>query len=144
MKFSFLRIAVFSVSLLSASLFSVKLLEIHLHWDTHHEEKRDQAQVVVNRVPAPEPQVDQLTRISFQRGSTGQTISGNVANGRDFVLRAKQGQQLTATVSSTNSCVVFSSGTTTVTYTTVKGDNRLSLANNCGSQSAFSLTVSIL
>lgn len=144
MRFNFLRIAVLSISLVSASLFSVKLFEIHLHWPTQHEEKRDPPAVMVNPVHMSEPQIDQPTRISFRRGSTGQTISGNVARIKDFVLRAKQGQHLTASVSSANNCVVFNSGTTNVSYTTVKGDNWLGLVNNCGGQSTFSLTVSIL
>ena len=144
MKFSFLRTAILSISVLSASLFSVKLFEIHFHWDRHPEEKRDQQRVVANPVPMSEPQIEQPTRISFRRGTTGQTFSGNIVRGRDFVLRAKQGQNLTASVSSANGCVVFTSGTTTMTYATVKGDNWLGVINNCGSQSPFSLTVSIL
>ena len=144
MKFSFLRFAVLSISVLSASLVSVKLFEVHLHLNTHPEAKRDQQQVVVNPVPMSDPQVVQPTRISFHRGTTGQTISGNIARVKGYVLRAKQGQHLTATVTSNNNCVAFSPGTTTVTYTTVKGDNLLGLVNNCGGQSTFSLTVSIL
>lgn len=144
MKFGFLRIAILSISVVSASVFSVKLFEIHFHWDSHPEAKRDEPRVVANPVPMSEPQIEQPTRISFRRGTTGQTFSGNVVRGRDFVLRAKQGQSLTASVSSANGCVVFNSGTTTVSYATVKGDNWLGLVNNCGSQSPFSLTVSIL
>ena len=140
MKISFLRIGVLSVSVLSASLFSVKVFEIQLHLEA----KSDSTNVAVNPVPTSEPQIDPPTRISFHRGSTGETISGSVARGRNYVLRAKEGQHLSATVSSANNCIVFSTGTTTITFTTVKGDNGLGLVNNCGVQSAFSLTVSIL
>ena len=144
MKISFLRIAVLSISVLSASIFSVKLFEVHIHWGSRPEEKRDPPRVVVNSVSTSEPQIDPQTRIHFHRGTTGQTISGSVARGRDYVLRAKQGQHLSATVSSANGCVVLSPGSTTVTFTTIKGDNWLGLVNNCGAQSTFSLTVSIL
>lgn len=144
MRISFLRIAVLSISVVSASIFSVKLFEVHIHWNTHSEEKRDQPGFVVNPVPTSQPQIDPPTRISFHRGTTGQTVSGNLARGRDYVLSARQGQHLTATVSSANGCVVFSPGTTTVSFTTVKGDNWLGLVNNCGAESTFSLTVSIL
>jgi hypothetical protein len=144
MRISFLRIGVLSISVLSASLFSVKLFEVHIHWNTHHEDIRNPPAVVVNPVPISEPQMDPPTRISFNRGATGQTISGNVVRGRDYLLRAKQGQYLTATVSSANGCVVFSPGTKTVTFTTVRGDNWLHVVNNCAAQSTFSLTVTIL
>jgi hypothetical protein len=145
MKFSFARVAVLSISVLSASLFSVKLLEIHIHWPAPPEQNRAQTGAVANPVSTSPPRIDvPPTRISFLRGTTGQTVSGNVARGRDYVLRAKEGQHLTASVSSANGCVVFSPGTTSVSLTTVKGDNRLGLINNCGAESAFSLTVSIL
>lgn len=144
MKISFLRIGVLSISVLSASLFSVKLFEVHIHWGSRSEEKRDESPVVVNGASTSEPQIDPPTRISFHRGTTGQTISGNVGRDRDYVLLAKDGQHLTASVSSANGCVVFNSGATTVTFTTVKGDNWLGLVNHCGAQSTFNLSVSIL
>ena len=143
MKGSFLSIGILSL-FLSASIVSVKVFEIHLHLGSQSDTKRDAPNVVVNPVPTSEPQIDPPARISFQRGSTGETISGSLARGRNYVLRAKAGQQLSATVSSANNCIVFSTGTTTVNFTTVKGDNSLSLVNNCGAQSTFSLSVSIL
>jgi len=144
MKASFLGIGVLSFSLLSASVISVKIFEIHVHTDARSEAKRDSPNVVVNPVPTSEPQIDPPTRISFHRGSTGETILGSVDRGRNYVLRAREGQRLSATVSSANNCIVFNSNTTTITFTTVRGDNWLGLVNNCGAQSGFSLTVSIL
>lgn len=87
---------------------------------------------------------DQSTaRINFHRGSAQETISGVVATERSYVLRAKSGQYLSASVNSGNGCVVFSGGSASTSYTTTKGDNRLSLVNTCGGQASFSLTVYI-
>jgi len=144
MKIRFLSIGFLSVSLLSASFVSLKLFEIHIHWPTSSEVKRDPPPVVTNPVPPSERQIEPPVRINFQRGRTGETISGNIAGRRNYVLRAKEGQHLSAAVSSANGCIVFGSGTTTVTFRTVKGDNWLGLVNNCGAQSTFSVTVSIL
>lgn len=82
-------------------------------------------------------------RINFRRGNVQETISGSVSGERSFVLRANNGQYLSATVSSGNGCVVFGNGSNNVGYTTVKGDNRLTVVNNCDGQTNFSLTVSI-
>lgn len=87
--------------------------------------------------------VQPTERINFHRGSVQETISGVVANERSYVLRARSGQYLSASVNSSNGCVVFSGGSTSTTYTTIKGDNRLSLVNTCGGQASFSLTVYI-
>ena len=145
MKGSFLGIGLLSISLLSVSVVSVKLFEIHVYTGAHSEAKRDSPSVVVNPVPTSEPPIDPPTRISFHRGSTGETVLGSVDRGKNYVLQARKGQRLSATVSSANGCILFNSGTTTITFTTVRGDNWLGLINNCGVQSAgFSLTVSIL
>ena len=82
-------------------------------------------------------------RINFRKGSVQETISGTVATERSFVLRAKSGQYLSASVGSGNGCVVFGNGSTSTSSTTIKGDNRLTLVNNCGGQTSFSLTVYI-
>jgi len=82
-------------------------------------------------------------RINFQRGSMQSKTSGTVASERSYVLRARSGQYLSASVSSGNGCVVFNNGSTSISYTTSNGDNRISVTNKCGGQSSFSLTVSI-
>lgn len=82
-------------------------------------------------------------RIKFRRGSAQETISGNVNSKRDFVLRAKSGQYLSATINSGNGCVVFGNNSINTTYTTSSGDNYLNLVNNCGGETSFSLTVYI-
>ncbi len=84
-----------------------------------------------------------MARINFRKGSVQETISGSVASERSFVLRAKSGQYLSASVNSGNGCVVSGNGSTSINSTTIKGDNRLTLVNNCGGQTSFSLTVYI-
>ncbi len=85
------------------------------------------------------------TRIRFAKGRTSATVSGTMAgNGeRKFILGARNGQYLSANVSSRNGCVIFSNGATSISYITEQGDNYIYLVNNCGRQSRFTLTVSI-
>ena len=82
-------------------------------------------------------------RINFHRGNDRETISGVVGSQRSYVLRARNGQSLSANIEAKNSCVVFRNGSTSASFTTVNGDNLLTLMNNCGGQSSFSLTVYI-
>lgn len=89
--------------------------------------------------PVNEP----TARINFRRGNVQETISGSVSGERSFVLRASSGQYLSASVSSGNGCVVFGNGSKNIGYTTAKGDNSLTVVNNCDGQTNFSLTVSI-
>ena len=98
--------------------------------------------------PPPPPIVDYppdpgTARISFRRGRADETISGSVNNSRSFVLYAKNGQNLTARVRSTDQCVTFDGGATRVNYPTSEGDNVISIANNCDTPAKFSLTVTI-
>ena len=88
------------------------------------------------------PSVDSPARISFRRGSVQETISGVVARSKGYVLKAKAGQYLSATVTS-NGCVVFSAGSTSMNIVTANGDNWITVVNNCGAQSPFNLTVDI-
>lgn len=89
--------------------------------------------------PVNEP----TARINFRRGNVQETVSGSVSAERSFVLRASSGQYLSASVSSGNGCVVFGNGSRNIGYTTAKGDNSLTIVNNCDGQTNFSLTVSI-
>ena len=85
------------------------------------------------------------TRIRFTRGRTSATVSSTIGGNsqRKFVLGARYGQTLSATVSSRNGCVVLGSQTTSTTYTTDSGDNWIDVFNNCRSTTSFTLTVSI-
>lgn len=136
MKLSFLRIAVFSVSILSASLFSFKLFELHFHFNPASE-----ARTADSRPPAA--RADTPQRINFRRGTVGETVEGVVDRDKSYVLRAKKGQSLSANVSSSNNCVIFDSGSTTVNFITAAGDNSLVVVNNCGGKSDFRLVVDI-
>ena len=82
-------------------------------------------------------------RISFQRGASQATVSGAVSSQRSYVLSARSGQYLSASVNSYRGCVTFSNGSSAPSYTTGSGDNRVTVVNRCGGQSRFSLTVSI-
>lgn len=80
-------------------------------------------------------------RIKFRRGSVEETIAGRIATKRDFVLRTRNGQYLSATVDSKGGCVVFDNGSTSTNYTTRAADSYLNLVNNCRGETNFSLTI---
>ena len=85
------------------------------------------------------------TRIKFARGSTSSSVSSTIPGNRQrkFVLKARYGQTLTATISSRNGCVVLGNQETSTTYETDQGDNVVDVFNNCGGATRFTLTVSI-
>lgn len=90
--------------------------------------------------------VSAQSRINFARGRTSATVSGKV-NGqmdRSFVLGAKNGQWLTASVSSRNGCVQFTNGSTGISYETRTGNNYLYIINRCRNTTSFTITVSIV
>ncbi len=88
------------------------------------------------------PSVDSPARISFRRGSVQETISGVVARSKSYVLKAKGGQYLSASVTS-NGCVVFNTGSASMNYVTASGDNWITVVNNCGGRAPFNVTVDI-
>ena len=88
------------------------------------------------------PSVDSPARISFRRGSVQETISGVVTHSKSYVLKAKGGQYLSASVTS-NGCAVFTTGSTSMNFVTASGDNWITVVNNCGGQATFNLTVDI-
>lgn len=96
--------------------------------------------------PTPPPTVNYppqpTARITFGRGRASGTVSGKVYTQRSFVLEARSGQYLSASVSG-GSCVAFSNGSSSIGYTTGSGDNKITIVNNCNTESSFSLTVSI-
>ncbi|HEV2827979.1 MAG TPA: hypothetical protein VGW76_10290 [Pyrinomonadaceae bacterium] len=107
------------------------------------EDERKQLQS--EQTPAVEtaaPSVDSPARISFRRGNAEETISGVVARSKSYVLKAKAGQSLSATVTS-NGCVVFNTAGNSMNYITANGDNWITVVNNCGAQTPFNLTVSV-
>lgn len=92
--------------------------------------------------PAETAAVDSAARITFRRGSVQETIPGVVARSKSYVLKAKAGQSLSATVTS-NGCVVFNTGSTSMDSVTTSGDNWITVVNNCAAQAPFNLTVYI-
>ena len=96
-------------------------------------------------VPSPPPvnyPPQPTARIKFGRGRVAESVSGKIYTQRSFVLEARSGQYLSASVNG-GGCVVFSNGSSSVGFTTSSGDNRLTLVNNCNSEASFSLTVAI-
>lgn len=85
------------------------------------------------------------TRIRFARGRTSTTVRGTLGSigERDFVLRALEGQYLSATVSSSGGCVKFSTIETAQAFRTDRGDNWLKLMNMCRRRASFTMTVSV-
>jgi len=136
MKIRFLSLGLVGASFLTGSVFSAKLIEIRFDLNPPSEERATQSSRSAESIDASE-------RISFRRSTFGETVSGVVTKGRSYVFAAKGGQFLSATLSSTNSCVVFNSGSMTVNFTTVSGDNSLTVVNNCGGTATFSLAVEI-
>jgi hypothetical protein len=143
MKMTFLRIGVITISLLSASVFSFKIFEIHFHIGSRSEARPANSNSLADRTLVTEMSDDSPARISFRRGNSGEKISGLVSHSRNYVLRAKNGQSLSGTISSPNGCVVFNTGSLTIDFSTIRGDNSLTVINNCGRQSNFDLAVDI-
>ncbi len=93
------------------------------------------------------------TRISFARGATSKTVGGTIGtnrgvaggNYRKFVLNVRNGQTISATVSSNNGDVVFTDNdSTSVRYRAdYSGDHEINIYNGGGSSTKFSLTVSV-
>lgn len=89
------------------------------------------------------------TRIRFRRGASSTSISGTLGAGvtRGYVLGARRGQILTATLSSGNNQVDFTQGDyhDTQFSTTVErnGDVYISIDNHGRRATKYTLTVSI-
>lgn len=89
------------------------------------------------------------TRINFRRGSSSATVSGTLAAGatRGFVLRARAGQVLSGTLSSTNGRADFTQGNlhdTQYSQTVEEnGDVYISVDNHGSRATKFTLTISI-
>ena len=85
-------------------------------------------------------------RIRFPRGRTSATMTGKVGTGERvcYFARARQGQTLTATVSSRSGRVaIFESGETSYSYVIeVSGDQSVCV-DNLSRATTYTLTVSI-
>ncbi len=89
------------------------------------------------------------TRVRFRRGSNSTTISGTLGAGvtRGYVLGARSGQILTATLSSTNGKVDFTQGAyhdSQYSMTVERnGDTYISIDNHGNRATRYTLTISI-
>lgn len=89
------------------------------------------------------------TRIRFQRGRSSATVTGTLAGGatRGFVLGARAGQTLTATLSCGNGKCDFTQGelhdTSYSHYVENNGDVYISIDNHGARATNFTMTVSI-
>lgn len=88
------------------------------------------------------------TRVRFKPGQNSTTVTGRLAtNGlKTYVLRASQGQTLTATLSSTNGKVDFTQGNVHDTQYSINvestGDVEVMIDNH-GGPTNYTLTISI-
>ena len=88
-------------------------------------------------------------RIHFRRGSNSASVSGNIAANavRSYVLRARRGQTLTATLSSGNGRVDFTQGNLHDSQFSRmlerNGDIYIDIDNHGNRATRFTLTVSI-
>lgn len=88
------------------------------------------------------------TRVRFRKGRTSTTVTGRIAGGafRVFVLSARAGQSLSATVSSRSGNVIMEGyypETTSLNLKTIRGDNHVTIENTGNSATTFTLTISI-
>ena len=89
------------------------------------------------------------TRIRFRRGSSSATVSGTLGPGvtRGFVLGARRGQVLSATLSSGNGQVDFTQGNLHDTQYSMtverNGDVYISIDNHGRRSTRYTMTVSI-
>lgn len=93
------------------------------------------------------------TRIKFARGATSKTVTGTIgvnsgvagANYRKFVLNVRNGQTISATLSSRNGDVAFTDndGTSLRYRADYSGDHEINIYNGGAKSSTFSLTVSV-
>ncbi|MBX7174775.1 MAG: hypothetical protein K1X72_27615 [Pyrinomonadaceae bacterium] len=108
--------------------------------------EEDKNKVISTPTPLSTPTINYppqpTVRIKFGRGRVAESVTGVVYKERSFVLEARNGQYLSASVNGGN-CVRFSNGSTTIGFVTSSGDNRLNIVNACNSEANFTLTVSI-
>jgi hypothetical protein len=89
------------------------------------------------------------TRIRFARGSTSATVSGTIPAGgeRTYVLGARRGQNLSATVSCRNGKCDFAQGALHDTqyseYIERNGDVYITIHNHGRNPTRFTMTISI-
>lgn len=83
-------------------------------------------------------------RLKMARGAFSVPFSGEINPGdeRSFILACRAGQSLSATVNG-GSCVTFSQGGSSISRTTVGGDDYVSVTNSCQTPTRFTGRISI-
>jgi hypothetical protein len=91
-------------------------------------------------------QVSIQTRINFAKVRASACVSDKIKGqiDRRFVLSAKYGQWLTASVSSRNGCIQFTNISAVISDQTRTGNDYLYIINHCRKTTSFTITVSII
>lgn len=86
------------------------------------------------------------SRVRFEKGAVNSTVSGSLSNGegKNYLLACRAGQQLTATLSTSDRCITFDNGSTTYRAVTTRGDNTVAVTNTCSSGGSYRLDITIL
>lgn len=95
--------------------------------------------------PVPRPKASTV-RVRFAKGAITSSPSGSLFAGeiKNYVLSCHAGQQLTAAISTSNGCIVFSDNSTVFRSITKKGDNSISIKNTCGGNGGYRLDITII
>ena len=85
-------------------------------------------------------------RVRFAKGAVTSSVSGSLSDGevKNYLLACRAGQQLTATLSTSSSCITFADGSTTFRSITKRGDNAIAVTNGCSNRGSYRLDITIL
>ena len=102
-------------------------------------------------IPSPPPppalkSYPATTRLKFTRGAYSTSFAGDLNPGgtRSLVLSCRNGQSLSASISGGAGCVTFRSGGGSIRMMTSRGDNNLTLTNNCSTVIHFSVSITVI
>lgn len=99
-------------------------------------------------IPTPVTAGRQIStvRVRFAKGAITSSVSGSLFAGeiKNYVMACRAGQQLTATISKSNGCIIFADDSTVFRSITRKGDNSIAVKNTCGGNGSFSIDITII
>ena len=99
-------------------------------------------------VPAsvPERPKASTVRVRFAKGAITSSPSGSLFAGeiKNYVLACRAGKQLTATISTSKECIIFSDNSTVCPSITKKGDNSISIKIPCRGNGGYRLDITII
>jgi hypothetical protein len=115
------------------------------------EQKKPANPVNSNAPSTPMPAVSarpavSSSRVRFKKGAVTSTVFGSLSKGegRNYLLACRAGQQMTATLFTSDRCVAFDNGSTTYRAITSKGDNTVAVTNTCSSSASYRVDITIL